>query len=87
MRKVCLLSLLISAVLAGCSRPSFDPAAEQATLLKRDAEWAGAASAGQDVEKIISYWAPARGEAPSRPRSGSRPSCAGSPPARRWAEP
>ncbi len=26
-------------------------------LLKRDAEWASAASAGQDVEKIISYWA------------------------------
>ncbi len=51
------LLLLIAAALAGCSRPSFDPAAEQTALLKRDAEWASAASAGRDVENIISYWA------------------------------
>jgi ketosteroid isomerase-like protein len=57
MKNACLLLLLTVAVLAGCSRSSFDPAAEQAKLLKRDAEWASAASAGQDVEKIISYWA------------------------------
>jgi uncharacterized protein (TIGR02246 family) len=29
---------------------------EEASLLKRDAEWAEAAASGQDVEKIISYW-------------------------------
>jgi ketosteroid isomerase-like protein len=39
-----------------CSPPSFDPAAEGQKLLRRDAEWADAASAGTDVEKIASYW-------------------------------
>lgn len=29
---------------------------DEETLLKRDAEWAEAASSGKDVEKIISYW-------------------------------
>jgi ketosteroid isomerase-like protein len=40
----------------GCSHRGFDPAAEQAKLLRRDAEWADLASAGKDVEKIVSYW-------------------------------
>jgi ketosteroid isomerase-like protein len=39
----------------GCARPAFDAKAEEAKLLKRDAEWANAA-AGKDVEKIVSYW-------------------------------
>ncbi len=39
----------------GCARPSFDPAAEAAKLLKRDAEWATAAG-GTDVDRIVSYW-------------------------------
>jgi ketosteroid isomerase-like protein len=39
----------------GCARRPFDAKAEEANLLKRDAEWA-AAAAGKDVEKIISYW-------------------------------
>ena len=43
-------------MLAGCSQRSFDPAAEQAKLLRRDVEWADLASAGKDVEKIVSYW-------------------------------
>ena len=34
----------------------FDPVAEEAKLLRRDAEWADLASAGKDVEKIVSYW-------------------------------
>jgi len=42
--------------LGSCSPPPFDTAAEQAKLLRRDAEWADAASAGKDVEKIVSYW-------------------------------
>jgi len=42
--------------LGSCSAPPFDAAAEQARLLRRDAEWADAASAGKDVEKIVSYW-------------------------------
>jgi len=51
-----LLSLVCVAILHGCARASFDPAAEETALLKRDAEWANLASANQDVEKIISYW-------------------------------
>src|SRR5471032_3176069 len=55
MKNAGLLLLVAGGLLAGCSR-SFDPAAEEAGLLKRDAEWADAAASGQDVEKIISYW-------------------------------
>ncbi|MGA7987635.1 MAG: DUF4440 domain-containing protein [Candidatus Dormiibacterota bacterium] len=29
---------------------------DQATLLRRDAEWAQAASEGTDIERILSYW-------------------------------
>ena len=50
------LLLVFLLVLAGCSRRGFDPATEQAKLLRRDAEWADLASAGKDVEKIVSYW-------------------------------
>ena len=42
--------------LVGCSQGGFDPAAEQATLLRRDTEWADLASAGKDIERIVSYW-------------------------------
>ena len=35
---------------------SFDAATEEASLLKRDAEWADAAAGGADIEKIVSYW-------------------------------
>ena len=42
---------------AGCLRAmAFDPAAEEAKLLRRDAEWADLATAGTDVDKIVSYW-------------------------------
>ena len=34
----------------------FDAAAEEAKLLRRDAEWADLATAGKDLEKIVSYW-------------------------------
>src|SRR5437016_12316754 len=50
------LLLVFLLVLVGCSQHGFDPAAEQAKLLRRDAEWADLASAGKDVEKIVSYW-------------------------------
>jgi ketosteroid isomerase-like protein len=42
--------------MAGCAPPPFDTATESAKLLKRDVEWAEAALAGTDVEKIVSYW-------------------------------
>jgi ketosteroid isomerase-like protein len=48
--------LVFLLVLGGCSQRGFDPATEQAKLLRRDAEWADLASAGKDVEKIVSYW-------------------------------
>lgn len=52
-----LLLASIALVLAGgCARTTFDRTAEQQKLLHRDAEWANAAAAGQDVEKIVSYW-------------------------------
>jgi len=34
----------------------FDAAAEEAKLLKRDAEWADLATAGKDIDRIVSYW-------------------------------
>src|SRR5207302_8953623 len=33
-----------------------DPSAEAERLLKRDAEWAALASAGRDIDRILSYW-------------------------------
>ncbi len=51
-----LLPLATILVAANCSPPRFDPAAEQDRLLRRDMEWADAASAGKDLEKIVSYW-------------------------------
>src|SRR5213595_3443240 len=48
--------LVFLLMLVGCSQRGFDPATEQAKLLRRDAEWADLASAGKDVEKIVSYW-------------------------------
>ena len=50
------LLLVFLLLFVGCSQHGFDPAAEQAKLLHRDAEWADLASAGKDVEKIVSYW-------------------------------
>jgi uncharacterized protein (TIGR02246 family) len=40
-----------------CARPSFDASAESQKLLHRDAEWSAAAAAGQDVERILSFFA------------------------------
>jgi ketosteroid isomerase-like protein len=35
---------------------TFDPTAEAEVLLRRDAEWAVLASAGADVDRVVSYW-------------------------------
>src|SRR5882724_8705263 len=51
-----LLLVVFGLAVVGCSPRNFDSAAEQATLLRRDTEWADLASAGKDVEKIVSYW-------------------------------
>src|SRR6184192_1824110 len=55
-RLIDLSVLILPLVLAGCSQRGFDPATEQAKLLRRDAEWADLAWAGKDVHKIVSYW-------------------------------
>src|SRR6266480_2673497 len=55
-RLIDLSVLILPLVLAGCSQRCFDPATEQAKLLRRDAEWADLAWAGKDVDKIVSYW-------------------------------
>ena len=51
-----LISLVVVVVLSGCVRQTFDPAAEEDKLLKRDQEWAEVASAGKDLDRIVSYW-------------------------------
>jgi ketosteroid isomerase-like protein len=43
-------------VVVSCSRQRFDPIAEGERLLQRDGEWANLATAGKDIEKIVSYW-------------------------------
>jgi len=55
----CVSPLAASLLLFACAAPAsapFDAAAESAKLLQRDAEWADAATAGKDVEKVLSYW-------------------------------
>src|SRR5881398_2792280 len=39
-----------------CSQRDFDSVAEGQKLLGRDAEWADLATAGKDIEKVVSYW-------------------------------
>ncbi|MGA8617264.1 MAG: DUF4440 domain-containing protein [Candidatus Sulfotelmatobacter sp.] len=52
-----LFLLLVALIGTGaCTRARFDAATEQQKLLRRDADWADAATAGKDVEKIVSYW-------------------------------
>ena len=53
-RRSILLAYLL--ILVSCSRPAFDPVMEQVKLLHQDAEWADFASAGKDVDKIVSFW-------------------------------
>ena len=49
--------LVVILFFVGClNAVAFDPAAEEAKLLRRDAEWADLATAGKDIDKIVSYW-------------------------------
>jgi uncharacterized protein (TIGR02246 family) len=47
-----------STILCACaaSRPSFDAASESTKLMQRDSTWAATATAGKDLESILSYW-------------------------------
>lgn len=49
-------ALWLLAACAPAAPPAFDAGAEATKLLKRDAEWADLATAGKDVDKIVSYW-------------------------------
>jgi len=48
--------LLLILALDSCSQRDFDSKTEGEKLLRRDAEWADLATAGKDVEKVLSYW-------------------------------
>jgi ketosteroid isomerase-like protein len=51
-----LLLTIVAFSLTNCSQHYFDAGTEGEKLLKRDAEWADLATAGKDVEKVVSYW-------------------------------
>jgi ketosteroid isomerase-like protein len=53
-RHLCLI--LLALALDSCSERHFDSKTEGEKLLRRDAEWADLATAGKDVEKVVSYW-------------------------------
>jgi ketosteroid isomerase-like protein len=48
--------ILLGLALDSCSERYFDSKTEGEKLLARDAEWANFATAGKDVEKVVSYW-------------------------------
>ncbi|HUJ44310.1 MAG TPA: nuclear transport factor 2 family protein [Opitutaceae bacterium] len=57
--KLLSLSLPLAAcvfALVDCSQRAFDPTTEADKLLRRDAEWSDLATAGKDVNKVVSYW-------------------------------
>jgi hypothetical protein len=58
-RAAAILSILFFgslAVFPACAPRPFDRATEEGKLLRIDAEWADLATAGKDVDKIVSYW-------------------------------
>lgn len=52
----CRLFLVVLFAFVSCSQSHFDPAVEGEKLLRRDAEWADLATAGKDVDRVVSYW-------------------------------
>jgi ketosteroid isomerase-like protein len=55
-RAIVLTALVALVSACAATPPVFDATAESAALMRRDAEWADLATAGQDVDKIVSYW-------------------------------
>jgi len=53
-----LVGVVMSLSTGACApKPAaFDANAESASLLRRDVEWANLATAGKDVDQIVSYW-------------------------------
>ncbi len=54
--KPILVVVLFGLLVSGRVSAAFDATAEEQELLRRDAEWADLATAGKDVDKIVSYW-------------------------------
>ncbi len=52
----CLALMVLPFLVFSCSQRDFDSVAAGQKLLRRDAEWADLATAGKDVDKIVSYW-------------------------------
>jgi ketosteroid isomerase-like protein len=52
-----IVALLLVGACNPANAPAFDKDAESAKLMARDAEWSNLATAGKDVDKIVSYWA------------------------------
>src|SRR5579862_9107099 len=52
------LAIIAGVALGACApaAPPFDATAASTTLSQRDADWAAAATAGSDIEKVVSYW-------------------------------
>jgi ketosteroid isomerase-like protein len=50
------LSIFAVAFALSACAPKFDATSESAKLLQRDAEWANLATAGKNVDSIVSYW-------------------------------
>ena len=49
-------SIFASVLTLGACATKFDATSESAKLLRRDAEWSDLATAGKDVDSIVSYW-------------------------------
>lgn len=56
MKPPCYLLFVVVPFLLGCSQRHVDPTTEGEKLLRRDAEWSDLATAGKDVDKVVSYW-------------------------------
>jgi ketosteroid isomerase-like protein len=52
----CFIFASVFALSACVPNTKFDAASESAKLMRRDAEWADLASAGKNVDSIVSYW-------------------------------
>ena len=54
-RRISIVAAVVA--LSACTaRPQFDATAESAKLQRRDAEWADLATAGKNVDSVVSYW-------------------------------
>ena len=51
-----MIALLALAALAGCA-PEVDVEAEEAALLQTDEAWAAVSFEGEEIDRIVSYWA------------------------------